>query len=298
MLKSLRLSMLFLLPSLVVLGAPKQALIKPCKRSVDVTELTRLVVPMTPFRGVNLIFPFELADNSTTYSISSDNVWSFIPAKGGNIVPINFNQFKNEWGEINDLTIEHKGYVFSIALVAVKDLKQHCTNIVFKLSDAERKKMQEKDKKRYLDALKREYQQKFDELDNQANHLALNMIGELVTANPYEKNIKEEQELALSNGDVLSLYADKVYGFGRFSVLAIELNNDSDVKPLYVKKVEVYSLGANDRKKTRIRGSAKFSKKMKQGDVQEMSFSTLDNIPASGAMIIVTTDRGLIEVKW
>ena len=298
MLKLFFLYVMFLLSSVTVLGAPKQALIKPCKRSVDVTELTRLVVPMIPFRGVNLIFPFDLADTNTTYSISSNNIWSFVPAKGGNIVPVNFKQFKGEWGEINDLMIEHDGYVFSLALVAVQDLKQHCTNIVFKLSEAERKKMEEKEKKRYLDALKREYQEKFDDLDNQANHLALDMIGELVTANPYEKNIKEEQEITLSNGDILSLYVDKMYGYGRFSVLSIELNNDSDVKPLYVKKVEVFSLGSNDSKKSRIRGSAKFGKKMKQGEVQEMSFSTLDNIPSSGAMVVVTTDRGKVEVKW
>ncbi len=284
--------------SLAVLGAPKLDQIKPCERIVDVTQLTRLVVPMTPFRGVNLIFPFELDDDNTTYSISSNNTWSYIPAKGGNIVPVNFNKFQNEWGEIIDLTIAHKGYVFSIALLAVQNLEQHCTNIVFKLSDEERKKMEEKTKKRYLDALKLEYDQKFKELDDKANNLALDIIGELVVASPHESGIKEEEEIELSNGDVLGLYVDRIYGYGRFSVLNIELTNDSEVKPLYIKKVEVTALGANDKKKSRIRGSAKYHKKMKEKAVQEFTFSTLDNIPTSGAMVRVTTDRGVIEVKW
>jgi hypothetical protein len=272
------------------------SVVMPCERHVEVKDITRLVVPMTPFRGVNLIFPFELNEASTSYSLSSDLVWDFREAAGTALVPIYFSNFSDQWGELADFTVTTGDYIFSITLKADPNLKNHCSNVVFDFSDEQIKKIREGEKKEYLAALDAQYQEKFAELDEQAANKALELVASLSKGNPSDTGIHEYDTLELSNGDEVELYIEEIQGWGEFSIILAEVSNDSQVSPLYIEDVEVGRL--KNGQKTPLNGHPDIEPKLPMDSVAEMTFTTTDNIPETGGYMRLLTDRGVVEVTW
>lgn len=272
------------------------SVVMPCERHVEVQDITRLVVPMTPFRGVNLIFPFELNEASTSYSLSSDLVWDFREAAGTALVPIYFSNFSDQWGELADFTVTTGDYIFSITLKADPNLKNHCSNVVFDFSDEQIKKIREGEKKEYLAALDAQYQEKFAELDEQAANKALELVASLSKGNPSDTGVHEYNTLELSNGDEVELYIEEIQGWGEFSIILAEVSNDSQVSPLYIEDVEVGRL--KNGQKASLNGHTDIEPKLSMDSVVEMTFTTTENIPETGGYMRLLTDRGVVEVTW
>ena len=177
----------------VVLDELPEEMIKPCVRKIQISPLTREIIPMIPWRGVNLIFPFELEADSTHYSISGGDVWSFDSAlKGSNIVPISFKKFdiSKNWGTVQDFTISTKGYVFSLALHAVQDPLEHCSNVIFTITEEEKKRLEDTEKKNYQEVLKQDYQEKLANLDDMAEAKAMLLVASLANRSPKKERIK------------------------------------------------------------------------------------------------------------
>lgn len=282
---------------LAVNNIPPDELVMPCERPVPVDDITRLVVPMTPFRGVNLIFPFELDDDATTYSLSSNLVWDFTTAQGRRMVPIHFAKFQDQWGEVADFTIATGDYIFSITLKADPSIKNHCTNIVFEFTEEQLKAIREGERKEHLARLDAEYEKKLAALDDQASNKALELVGSLAKGQSSSSGIHETNGLVLSNGDEIEIYVEELQGWGKFSVLTAEVTNDSRVNPLYIKKVTIGRLDDKGRK-TPIAGHAEIPPRLDLDNVVPLTFTTTKNIPKTNAFLELETDRGTVEVKW
>lgn len=272
------------------------SVVMPCERHVEVSDITRLVVPMTPFRGVNLIFPFELNETSTSYSLSSDLVWDFKEAEGTALVPIYFKNFSDQWGELADFTVTAGGYIFSITLKADPNLQNHCSNVVFDFSDEQIKKIREGEKKEYLAALDAEYQEKLAGLDEKAANKALELVASLSKGRSSDTGVHEYNTLELSNGDEIELYIEEIQGWGGFSIVLAEVSNDSQVSPLYIDEIEVGRI--NDGHKSPLKGHAEIERKLAMDSVAELTFTTTENIPKTGGYMRLLTDRGTVEVTW
>lgn len=276
---------------------PPDELVMPCERHVQVDDITRLVVPMVPFRGVNLIFPFELNNATTTYALSSNLVWDFAKADGTRMVPISFASFAGEWGELTDFTIATGDHIFSITLKADRDIRNHCTNVVFDFSPEQLQAIRDGERQEHLARLDEEYQAKLDALDEEASQKALELVGSLAQGSPSDSGIHEYKTLVLSNGDEVELYVQELQGWGKFSLIKAEITNDSQQSPLYIDRLVVGALDENGRKRP-IVGHAEVPPRLDADDEGRVTFTTTSNIPETGGYMELETDRGSVEVTW
>ncbi len=276
---------------------PPDDKVAPCVRNIDTREITRAVISMEPFRSVNFIFPFKLDDASTIYSLSSDKIWGYESAKGQKIVNVSFKSFNNsDWGKVNDFSISTHGYIFSFTLKA--EPGKHCSNVVFTLSEEEKKRIEEGEQKKYLEAIKADYNQKFADLNLLAEQKALNLVASLAQEEPDSTGIHEEDSLELSNGDSLQVFADEILGYGKFNILKLEVKNGSSSSPLYIKSINVYQLSESNKRGKEIPGAIDFDKKMEPDSSQSISYATQKALPTTGAVLVVSTTQGDIEVEW
>lgn len=277
---------------------PPDDKVKPCVRTIETEKITRVVIPLEPFRSVNLVFPFKLNSDNTLYSLSSNRIWTYQPANGQHIVNVFFNSFSQDedWGKVNDFTISAHGYIFSFTLKA--EPGRHCSNYVFNLSEAEKKRIADGEKKQHLESLQAEYQDKFERLDQLAEQKALNLVGLLSSQEPKSTGIHEEASKTLVNGDDLELFVDEIHRWGQFNLLKFELKNGSSIKPLYIKSITAYHLNDHNRRSKPIPGAVDYSKKMDLNSSQVLAYSTLQALPETGGVLVVSTDQGDIEVEW
>ncbi|MBV1871857.1 MAG: hypothetical protein KUG83_04860 [Gammaproteobacteria bacterium] len=281
----------------VVLDELPKRMILPCERELPVSKLTRAIIPMIPWRGINLAFPFELEEGTTNYTLSGGDVWAFDKAmKGSNIVTLTFKKFdqNKNWGTVQDFTISTPNYVFSFALHAVKDPSEHCTNIRLTLSDAERKRLLKEKKQSYRETLDQEYAAQFAALDNTAEERALLMVGSLAQRKPDRTRIKEEGSLRLSNGDELVVYVKNSKTYGTFSTLSFDIENHHAEKALYIESLFIKQEGRAEA----IKGASTLPKKVKAGKEAEVVFVTREALPETGLTLQLKTKAGHLEVKW
>lgn len=276
-------------------NVPPDQVVKPCEKHYNLSAITRIVVPMTPFRGVNLIFPYPLHDNKTLVSLSSNLTWKAERAKGGNIIPVNFTAFANNWGEMNDLTISTGDHVVSVGLVADPNVMNHCTNIVLDLSPEELERIKNGRKEAYKQELDAEYQERLSKLDQEIDNKALALVGSLAQEELDISKVHEANSLVLRNGDEIELYVENIQHYGRFSVVKAEMENDAEKTPVYIKSVKVMM---DDDEALEIEGHAEFTDKVKPGGIQEIMFVSLKEIPSSKVRMVAETDKGTVEVKW
>jgi len=269
--------------------------VMPCTVHVNTTKITKAVIPMTPYRGLNLIFPFKLFNESTIYALSSTRIWKFDKANGTNVVPVTFTSFNNsQWGTVHDLTIVSNGFTFTLTLKA--DIANHCTNIVFDLSEEEQNKIIAKEKKQYLEVLRLDHEKALGNLDKEAKKKSLALLGTLALTQPDSTGVHEEGVLELNNGDEIVGYVDKILTYDGFSVLSVDLENDSDEKPLFIKSVKINTI--TDGRTKGVNGEPTFKKRLDSGESQLITFSTLEELPKSGAELIIKSNRGELKVKW
>lgn len=273
------------------------SMVKPCERPVPLTELTRLVVPMFPGRGVNLILPRELdlRSEDVGYSMSSDDIITYKKMiSGSSIVPLGFKavDFKRDDGKIRDFTITTENFVISIGVQVDTDPSRHCTNIIFQLTEAERQRIEKINAERYQAVLDNKYRERMEQLDREVANKALLLVAGLATENPDLWRIKEEGLMELSTGDEIIAFVRDIKRFGDFYVLSFDIENESRSTPVYVKSAKVFFEGRE------ILGGWRLPKKIEENSVVDATFSTTEQIPSSGGRLVITTDSKPIEVKW
>ena len=281
----------------VVLDELPEKMILPCEREIMVKKLTPAIIPMIPWRGVNLMFPFELDEDVTVYSLSGGDVWTFDKAlKGSNIVTLTFKEFdKNRnWGTVQDFTIATQGYVFSFALHAVQDPSKHCTNIRLTLSEAEKKRLVEERKQNYRKVIEQEYAEQFSKLDDNAEEKALLMMAGLAQSKPERTRIKEEGTLKLPNGDELVVYVANSKTYGTFTTLSFDIENHGAEKPVYIEGLSLKKEGQH----REIKGASTLPKKINTDSEAEVTFVTRERLPETGLALLLKTKAGDIEVVW
>ena len=277
-----------------VAQVPPESVAKPCVKTVDLNQLTRLVVHMTPFRGVNLVFPYDLPKDKTTVTLSSTNTWDVEPPNGSNLLTVYFSSFQDNWGELQDLTVKTEDHMVSIGLVADQNIMNHCTNIVFELSPAEAERLKNKKKEAYVRELDAQFQERMAKLDDEVNNKALSLVGSLSQGDIDTNRIKETESMDLSNGDEIEVYVDRIERYRQFTLLRAEIENYSDVNSIYINSVKLLKGGAREE----ISGHVDYQQKLKPGEVKELLFVSLTEIPTSGARMVISTDKGDMEVEW
>lgn len=279
----------------IVLNQLPDELAMPCTRTIPLQKMTQAVIPILRGRNVNLMFPKEipLGDGSeTTYTLSADDVFSHKRAsEGSNIVPIAIKDWKA--GALRDFTVATRNFTVTLALRADTDPQRHCTNILFTLTDDERKRILAEEKERYQNVLDAQFNDRMRQLDKEVNDKALLMVGGLAAETPDRWRVNEEGALELKNGDEVTAYVRDVQKFGQFYLLSMEVENDSGSVPVYFSELSM------KRDKTQpINGAASMPKKLEAGETAEVIFASLDEIPATNGELVLRTDQGDIKVEW
>lgn len=274
------------------------SMIMPCKREIPLEPLTRAVIHVLPGRGVNLTFPRELdMDESTTsYAISSDDILTFEKAiNEASIVPIGFKKFNpsTDIGQIRDFTIATRSHVVSLGLSVDADPSSHCTNVIFTMTEQERKRLEEEEKKNYKLLLDAQFKERQEALDKEVNEKALLLVAGLVEETPDKWRINEENTLETKKGDRIVGYVRDIHKFGNFYLLSFEIENDSSSIPVYVSDI---SVRFNEGKK--LVGAVNNPKKIEPGKTVEVVYASQDEIPSTSAILALETDQGLLEVSW
>lgn len=274
------------------------SMIMPCKREIPLEPLTRAVIHVLPGRGVNLTFPRELdMDASTTsYTMSSEDVLTFEKAiNEANIVPIGFKKFKpdTDIGQVRDFTIATKSHVVSLGLSVDVDPSSHCTNVIFTLTEQERKRLEEEEKKHYKMVLDAQFKERQEALDKEVNEKALLLVTGLAEETPDRWRISEENTLETKKGDQVIGYVRDIQKFGNFYLLSFEIENDSSSIPVYVSDI---SVRLNNGKK--LVGAVKNPKRIEPSKTVEVVYASQDEIPSTSAILALETDQGLLEVSW
>ncbi len=265
-----------------------------CNKTVEVNEITKTVVRMTPFRGVNLIFPEKLFDSATVYSLSSDKVWSFVRASGTNIVPITFKTMQNVFGEIQDFTIATEDHIYTVALVAEPDITKHCNNIVFKYSDKEKQRLEDKKKEAARLALARlNVSQKANQgLSSEVGSLRLATKALLSTVS--ENRIYEEKQLQFEEGAFV-VYVDKLKSFDGIDILIIELENQSS-KVITLNGSSVYDTSSGH--DVKISGVFTDLKSLKSEQSSYYHFTTTEPLADIKRKLVINTNIGEVAIDF
>lgn len=289
-------------PCLSVSGASKSSSIMPKTRTITIQPITHDVIDIRPGGLVKIIFPWVLNedDDELPYfgRLATDNVFALEKKAGQNVLVLYYKNISpNLEGEMVDLTVSTRGYHFTFTVRANFDPRKHYSNIVLKLTEADKIELLDREKKRFLDQLAQERSRLIEEIDARAEQRALRLIGELSDSDPDVSRIKEENELTFSNGDRAIAFVNVARHWDKFTVFEFEIENDSEKTPLYVQSVQLFEVNDGGGKKP-INVVHDLSPKLAPNEIAKGTFATLAKVPEENVLLEVTTDRGNIEVSW
>lgn len=267
----------------------------PCTRQIPLQKMTQAVIPILTGRNVNLMFPKEIPignEHETSYTISADDVFQYLEAsEASNIVPISIKGPRP--GAVRDFTIATRNFTVSMALKHEVNPERHCTNILFTLTEDERKRILAEEKERYQAVLDAQFNDRMKQFDKEVNEKALLVVGGLAEETPDRWRVNEEGILELKNGDEITAYVRDIQKYGQFYLMSMEVENDSSSIPVYFSEMSV------KRDKTQvINGATSMPKKLDAGKTAEVIFASLVEIPATDGALIIKTDQGDIKVEW
>ena len=292
--------LLFLLP--VCLAQASRDL--PKERIVEIKKpVTKIEVNILPGRGVKCIFPWVLDKNSKelpyTGSLTNNVTFEQHREDGQNYIIYKVKKADpNSEGELGDAFLNVAGYHFNMTLRVTFSRKLHYSTIIFKLDDAEKLDLIVRAVQRRQKALLEEFARKEAELDKRAEKMALKLVGRLATSDRKTSNIKEETKLKLSNGDRVVFYADRVISYGNIHVIPIEVENDSNITPLYVENIslEKYVSGGSYPLISEFELPSKVSE---NGTVKGFVVTTDERLLNSDdSKLTLFCDKGRVEVQW
>ncbi len=266
-----------------------------CERDIQVNPLTKAVIHMTPFRGVNLVFPFEVSLSNARFNMSSNRVFKYNPSQSkGNIVHVAFAAFETEKeGEVTDFSISMEDYIFSLRLVPTLDEKKHCSDILFSLNEEDQMAHQKKEEKAYLALHKKEYAQKLAELDHEADNRVLSIITDILQVKPKKINIKESGLLEISKRDAIEAYVNRIKRYGKYNLLEFIVYNETAEK-LRLKSLTLF----DENQKKEIEGIVDMNGQIESDSQKEMIFASKNTIPKTGVTMFFKTTQGSFEVNW
>lgn len=269
--------------------------VSACKgdiRSVVVDDqIVRVEIPMTPFRGINLIFPFDIKDEKALYNISSDRVFDFHKSNNTNLVPLYIKAFETAWfGTSADFTIAYDDFVFSFLITAAQE--GHCSNYRITLNQDLVKRIEAQKAARNaamagsMGNVTQEY------IDDEVTQQLLSRIATIVKGDHKKIRVHEESELKISSEDSVTLYLKNIEKFDSFSIITGVIENKSGTVPLLIKSFRVSGLSSLERM------HSQFQTKMEPGTKQTVTITLLGDLPKTGGTLVMATNHGNVEVKW
>lgn len=291
----MRAKLFFLASALLSSTTFASTTVSTCKgdiRSVVVDDqIVRVEIPMTPFRGINLIFPFDIKDEKALYNISSDRVFDFHKSNNTNLVPLYIKAFETAWfGTSADFTIAYDDFVFSFLITAAPE--GHCSNYRISLSQDLLKRMEAQKAARNaamagsLGNVTQEY------IEDEVTKQLLNRIAAIVKGDHKKIRVHEEGELKTSSDDRVVLYLKNIEKFDTFSIITAEVENKSGTVPLMIKSFMISGQSSAERM------HSKFQPKMEPGTKQAITITLLGDLPKTGGTLLMATNHGNVEVEW
>ena len=278
---------------------------KPKERVIEIDSNTREIIDILPGRGVKLIFPWVLDEESEelpyTLVIPNGNVFGTHRDPGQNSITVYIKvQDTNIEGEVTDLFINVAGYHFNLTLRANFYKKKHYSTIIFKMNNSDKLELIERMLSRHRRSLENEFKMKEADLDKKADRLALKKIGGLALNDYDEESIKEDGTLVLSNDDEINFYVDKFIDYRTFIVFPVEVRNDTN-SSIYIEGVSLSLLrDTNSKYIEPVIVEYELPPKINKGDVATGYLVTNDlrvlNSPET--YITLLTNKGKVEVKW
>lgn len=268
---------------------------EPCVNDVKTitidSNITRVKIPMTPFLGINLIFPFSVTDDSALYSISSNRVFDFKISNNTNLIPLYFKQFdKNLFGTSADFTLAYEDFIFSFLLTALPE--GHCSNYRFEFSDAMAKRMTDKKDKRNENLAGAILNERIDEIDSEVNRRVLENIAGIIKGDRKKFRINEEANILISDHESVVLYIRDIEKYGTYNTISLVVeNHTSTSRDLFIKSFNIKGHSINNM-------SIDFNPKMEGNSEQPITIALMGELPKTGGSLTMSTNHGMIEVQW
>lgn len=288
---------------LMAMMSPAHAL-EPVIKHVALEEFTQLNIEIVPDLGTRFVFPFVLdeQDAFVPFTLNITNpVFNAAREPGRNAFVITAPP-PTEGGTvptyIANLFISVAGYQISATLKTTNDLSHHVSDIVFDLNEKARENLIQQTVERRIQAIKDDYAHKEAALDERAELMALNRIGELALDRPSTRGIHEEQVSTMRNGEEARLYLKDVKSYDSFHLFRYEITNDSRER-LRVGDAALYLVDDNQIEQRTLAANL-LSGRIEPGETMNGVIAT-DNAQVFAANHIklkVQTDRGDLEVRW
>ena len=264
-----------------------------CVRKViiDDSGITGTTVLMTPFRSVNLIFPFDLPNDDTMYALSSSSLWSFEKANNSNVVPVNFVNFsRGQWGVVHDFTIASGDQVFSIGLTTSPT--DHCSNILFDYSDEHKTRIAQQ----VIDEQKAAPPP--DDIDELIEERTLTILAQVLASDPQITPINSSARYNIPGAGAVNITVQQRIQYDDYIQLLIEVVYDASARrsiTIESVNIEHHQLSGAT---TPVLGLVQYQADMTGGDEQKIVFSTLTALPRTGIALVMETDKGVITLDW
>ena len=290
---------------LLVIPSVAFADFSPKKRVIALTEFTTLNVDIVPDLGTRFVFPFVLDESSENipFTLKLTNpvfqskrepgrnffIVEIPPQEAGGAMP----------AYLGNLFINVAGYNISVLLKSTPKLKDHYTDIVFKLTDEKREQLIEDAVKARVDVMKAMYKEKEDLLDRQAYKMAMDNIGAMLVKGGSSNNISEDEEFVLNNGDVLILSLNKLFKYNRFSIFTYEMAFESGANTsIAIQDIKLF--GKTDDDKTElIQSQFDMASAVTTGKNALGNLTTDQNIDDYvGFQVDVMTSKGNLKLLW
>ena len=279
----------------------------PLIKHVQLQDFTTLTIDIVPDLGTRLVFPFVLDEQPkegvVPYTMTlTNNVFKSDRKDGRNVLVLTAPPTKDGGdmsGYLGDLFISVAGYNITARLRTVNDWREHYTDIVFELSEADRQTLIDEEVQRRVQALEVEHQRKIEALDNDIDKRALAKVAYLALQTPDQDRVKEKTRAVLANGDRLILTVDSVMGYDQFSMVPFELEADT-MDDLKILDARLFVQAEKDAPEQLLSTSIQIKRRVEPGErVQGVIATEQPKLMDYEAIkLVVLTDKGQVELAW
>lgn len=281
--------------------------IQPKFKRVKLKEFTSMQLYVMPDTGTQLIFPFLLNNpslkpklkikltNADGFSVptTEQEMKALIEQNTITIIGKNGNDMPKYLG---NLFISVGGYNLSIGLSTVYDVRKTVSNIIFDISEKERKHLIDRTVQLHKDKLNLEFDNLKKGLNKRAREIALSLVTDLVLEKDTSSaNFKADGDLII-NGERLVVYLDKVITQSSFATILFDIDNKSKLDTK-IKGMRVYKI-SKDGEEQEVVGATNCPDRLEGSGSLTCGFTTLDKsvIDAYKFKISISNDQGIGEV--
>lgn len=309
---------LLLVASFILISQLSHAvgIIEPKIKSVNLKETTVMTLPIMPDSGTRLVFPFKLDNpelnprlkikltNSVGFDVpdTKDELLQLVDQNTMTITGLR-HQVDPSTGLPpvfrGTLYISIGGYNITINLRTSHKPKNQITDVVFKISDADRTHMVEQAIDRHTEMLNKDHAQKLKDIDDRAREFALGYIGEMALKDPDHISFKIEGDLIVGTDRVTTYIEDLISFNDRYFVFVFDLENQT-AKDFVVSSWQLSGKMKEGDSYVPVQGQFHCRDNIKSDSDYRCSFSTLDPSIKEfhGYKLKMTADRGEGIVEW